>query len=86
MKTKTELSKIARELAIDSKASGIDDLGCLYDEDWNLDEDAWQAVCQEAEALIPTVKVPEAVRALWAQADRDVRAEQRAEQRAFGGE
>ena len=85
MKTQTELSKIAYDLAVNYKATGFD-LGDLYDEDWGLTDAEWHAVCDEAEALAPTVKVPEEVRASWAQVDRDVRAEQRSERIAFGGE
>lgn len=81
----TKLSEIARKVAIDAKATGFD-LGDLYDDNWNLTDAEWDQVCDEAEALIPSVRVPQTVRAAWAQVERDFRAEQQAEQRAFCGD
>lgn len=81
------LQEIAKGLAIDSIASGIDDFGCHYDEDWNLTEAEWDAVREEAERLLLIVKVPDAVRAEWAAANRAFRAEQSAGNRpVYGGE
>lgn len=86
MELNSALKSIARELAIDSKASGIDDLGCFKEQDWNLTDAEWDAVCAEAERLLPTVKVPREVQAEWAAANREFRAEQAADQRAvYGG-
>ncbi|MEI3807628.1 hypothetical protein V6R85_24200 [Agrobacterium sp. CCNWLW32] len=79
------LQQIAMDLAIDSKASGIDDFGCFKDEDWNLTEAEWAAVCMEAERLLPIVKAPDAARAEWSAANRELRAEQAAEQRTVLG-
>lgn len=87
MLTKLNLSEIAMKVAIDAKAGGFEkDMGCLYDDDWNLTDAEWHEVCDQAEALLPTVKVPASVYAAWAQADRDVRAEQRSEAIAFGSD
>lgn len=81
------LQEIATKLAIDSIASGIDDFGDHYDEDWNLTDAEWLAVCDEAKRLLPIVEVPDAARAEWAAANRAFRAEQAAEQRTVcGGE
>lgn len=82
----TRFTEIATKLAIDSKASGIDDFGCLYDDDWKLTDAEWQQVCDEAEQLLPTVEVPAATYAAWSRASADVRAEQAAERRAFSAE
>ena len=80
--TKLNLSDIAKTVAIDVKATGFD-MGDVYDDDWNLTDTEWDQVCDMAEALLPTVKVPVSVYAAWSQAKRDVNAEQRAERRAF---
>ncbi|SMD16376.1 hypothetical protein [Rhizobium sp. RU36D] len=80
------LQEIAVIVAIDSKASGIDDLGCFRAQGWSLTDAEWDAVCAEAERLLPIVKVPREVQAEWAAANREFRAEQAADQRAvYGG-
>lgn len=81
----SRISAIAIKVATDVKATGFD-MGDVYDDDWNLTDAEWDAVCDMAEALLPTVKVPASVYAAWAQADLDVRAEQRAERIAFAGD
>ncbi len=86
MELNSALKSIAKELAIDSKASGIDDFGCFKEADWNLTDAEWDAVCAEAERLLPTVTVPCEVRVEWAAANREFRAAQSADQRAvYGG-
>lgn len=79
------ITEIATKLAINAKATGFD-FGDLYDSEWNLTDDQWNEVCNLAETLIPTIKVPASVRIAWAEADRDIRAEQRAERIAFSRE
>lgn len=82
-----DLQKLAEELAINSIASGIDDFGCLYHDEWNLPDEQWNAVCDEAERLLPIVEVPMSRRIEYAEADRAFRAEQAAESRTvYGGE
>lgn len=80
------LKEIARTVAIESIASGIADFGPLYQDEWCLTDAEWAAVCDEAERMLPTVRVPASVYASWSQVNRDIRAEAHAEQRMFGGE
>lgn len=54
---KMSLDEIAREVATESLISGIDDFGCLYDDDWNISESDWPIVCAKAEALLPSIVI-----------------------------
>jgi hypothetical protein len=81
----SRITEIATKLAIDVKATGFD-LGDHYDDAWNLTDEEWNQVCDEAERLLPTVKVPASVYAAWARVEADHRAEQRAERHAFYGD
>jgi hypothetical protein len=74
--------EIATKLATDAKATGFD-LGDHYDADWNLTDAEWNEVCDLAEQLMPTIKVPASVYAAWSRVDADFRAEQQSQRRAF---
>jgi hypothetical protein len=86
MATKS-ISEIALAVAIDAKASGIgvSDLGCFYPDDEDLTDPEWEAVCDEATALYPTVEVPASVWRSWAKVNSDLRAEERSERILCGG-
>lgn len=85
----TTLTEIATKVAIEAKASGIGvkDLGCFYDDDWNLTDAEWNQVCNEATDLFDAVVVPVAIAREWAKVNADMRAEARAERRiCYGAE
>lgn len=77
------LEEIAEKLAIDAKATGFD-LGDLYDDDWNLNDEDWSFVVALATAIMPMVIVPDEVATAWRQANRDVDAEIAHERRQLG--
>ncbi len=78
-----DITKYATTVAIEAKASGMGtrDLGCFYDDDWNLTDEEWSAVVEEAIDLYDTVVVPPEVARSWAKVNADMRAEARSEQR-----
>lgn len=83
-----DLTKIATSVAINAKASGIGarDLGCFYDDDWNLTDAEWEQVCDEATELFDSVRVPVEVSRSWAKVNADFRAEEMFERRVCYGE
>lgn len=81
----SKLQTIAAQVATNAKASGIGvkDLGCFYDDDWNLTDDEWDAVVVEAIRLYPTAKPSRALYRQWAIVNADARAEARSERFMF---
>lgn len=81
------IETIAIAVAIDAKASGIGvrDLGCFYDDAWNLTAAEWAQVCNRAIALYPAVTVPPSIAKSWANANADFRAEERFERMICAG-
>jgi hypothetical protein len=84
----TKITEYATKVAIEAKASGfgVKDLGCFYDDDWNLTDAEWEQVCDEAIDLYDTVAVPAETYRSWAKVHADGRAEDRAERRVCYGE
>lgn len=86
------IEKMAYELARAVKGSGDPDYDFgnfahflpdeAYDDEGN--GPVWNAICDRAEELLPTIKVTDKERAEWAQASRDVRAECEGERRQLG--
>ena len=79
------IEALAAKLARDYVASGLD-MGDLYNsDDYGTPTDAeWDAICDRAEAIAPSIRVTAAERQLWADADWAVTAEKEAESRYFG--
>lgn len=88
--TKTNIEKIATELARLMKGANDDDAGNFahYFDDAVCDDEGngpiWNAICDRAEELLPTIVVTREERAAWARADREFRACERYEQQQLG--
>jgi hypothetical protein len=85
-----DIEKIAFELATLSAGAGDDDFGSfvhffdseVYDDEGN--GPIWNAICDRAEVLIPTIVVTDEERASWTRARREFNACQNYESQAFG--
>lgn len=88
--TKAELETIALELARLMKGANDTDAGNFahYFDDAVYDDEGkgpiWNAICDRAEVLLPTIKVTRDERAAWARADREFQACERFEAQQFG--
>lgn len=82
------IEKIANELARLMKGANDFDAGDFAhffpDDVYDNCGPIWNAVCDRAEELLPTISLTDQDRASWAEADRAFAAEQRAEKIAFG--
>ena len=70
------IEQIAAKMAVDMKASGIMDPGCLWNESdhGHLNDAEWEKVCEISHILYPNARVSEKTALAWAQADREVSA------------
>jgi len=88
------LIEITRHVAIEAKASGFgtpENLGCFYDDEWNLSDEQWNRVCDMVVDILPAIEktFPRELaisRASWASVHVGVRAEDRAQRIAFASE
>jgi hypothetical protein len=85
-----DIEKTALELARLMKGAEDDDAGNfahyfadeVYDDEGN--GPIWNAICDRAEELLPTIVTTDEERAAWARADRECRAERDGERRQLG--
>lgn len=81
------IEKIATELARLMKGANDFDAGNFahfFDDDVYDDcGPIWNAICDRAEEILPSIRVTDDERARWARAEREFTACQRAEQAAF---
>lgn len=88
--TKINIEKIATELARLMKGANDDDAGNFahYFDDAVYDDEGkgpiWNAICDRAEELLPTIVVTSDERSRWARASREVSACERYEQQQLG--
>lgn len=80
-----KMEKLARKLARAYAATGYD-MGDLYNEhDYGTPTDAeWDAICNRAEEIAPTVRVSAPERQAWERAEREFELEVRAERLHLG--
>ena len=88
--TKVNIEKIALELATLMKGAEDFDAGNFahYFDDEVYDDEGkgpiWNAICDRAEELLPTIKVTDDERALWSRASHEVSACEAYERQQLG--
>lgn len=84
MTTAAQTETFAKELARLSKGAADDDFGNFAHFFPKMSDEAWEAVCDRAEQLLPSTRVSDEERAEWRRADREFGAETAHERRQLG--